>query len=139
VADEWVAELEVDVIGDQHQVAGGRILVQGARGIGGDQRLAAEQLQRADHRHDGLRRVPLVQMHASLQTRDLLARQRAEHESTGVALDAGDGEAGQLRKVHHGRVLDPVAEPAEPGAEHEAHGRGVVGGVFTDDVERLTS
>ncbi len=81
------------MVGDLHHRARRQILAQRSGGIGQDQRIDAERLQRLDRRAHGVGVALLVVMDAARQHDDRHAAERAGHELAGMAGDGADREA----------------------------------------------
>jgi hypothetical protein len=111
--------LHVDVVGDQGDPARADLGAKRASGIGQDQDLAAERLQRA-HRHvDRARRHALVEMHATLQTGHWQALQPPQNHAAVMTLDRRTRESGQIGIGHGDRTFQVVGKCTEPGAQNQ--------------------
>ena len=66
--------------------------------------------------------MSLVHVEAAALGQDVAAAEPAEHEFALVALDSGDGEAGNVAVREARRGLELVGEVAEPAAEHDQGG-----------------
>ena len=110
---------ELDVIGEEHQLAHVPVGVDAACGVGDEERLCAEQA----HDAHGVSRlghgVALVAVHPALHDRDAPAAERAEHEAPLMAGGGGGTEMGNLAVIDENRVFHGVAEEAEPAAEDQ--------------------
>ena len=104
VADQRILPGQVDVIVDHHQRALGKAGVHAAGGVGQDQRLDAEQPERADRKGDAARIVPFVEMAAAGQRRDRLAARASDDQLAGVADDPRRRPVRQLAVRHRDRV-----------------------------------
>ena len=135
-ADERIVAEQVDMILDQGDRARLDLGAERAGGVGQDQRVAAERLQRARQYVDGSSRHALVQMDAALQTGDLDAAEAAEHQPSGVALDAGARKARQVGIVDRRGVLDRGRDPVEPGAQDQTDPRRAVGKARPNHIDR---
>ena len=80
-ADERIAIQQVDVVVDDHHVAGGKAWVQPAGGVGDDQQLDAERLHDADRKRGPLGRVAFVAVKPALHGDDRHAGQPAAQQS----------------------------------------------------------
>ena len=87
---------EVDVVGDDHQVADLELGVHATSGIGYEEGLDAQLVHDAYREGDLLHGVALVKVEAAFHGHDIDASQLAEDEFAGVALDSRDGEVGYL-------------------------------------------
>ncbi len=123
VADQRVGSGKVDVIGDRDQSRRRPFLVEAAGGVGEQERLAAEPLERVDRNPHRIGVAALVIMAAALEERDPPALDRADHEAPGVALDSGYRKAGDVEIGDRGRVARLVGEGAEARAEHDGERR----------------
>ena len=110
---------ELDVIGEEHQLAHVPVGVDAAGGVGDEERLCAEQA----HDAHGVSRlghgVALVAVHPALHDRDASAAERAEHEAALMTGGGGGTEMGHLAVIDENRVFHGVAEVAEPAAEDQ--------------------
>ncbi len=75
---------EIQVVADEHQVAGLVVGVQPAGGIGDDDRADAQRRHHADRQRDPVHRIALVEVGSSLQHEDGLSFQRADDQTTGM-------------------------------------------------------
>ena len=113
-----VAE-QVDMIGDQHEVAGHPQWMHAARDVRHDQRLCPERLQDANRKRDLLQRVALVAMEAPLHHRDPPAAECPKQQTTRMGLH------GRRRKARHVRIrnrrvsAELVGERAQSGTEND--------------------
>src|SRR5438093_285228 len=94
-AAEWVAGHEVDVVADDHEVAGFVRRIQSPARVRKDDRLDPPRLEDAHRERDLLHVVALVVVQASLHDRDGLALEPADDELArvtqhGAALPSGD-------------------------------------------------
>ena len=96
LAAKRVLREEVDVVGDNHQVADLELGVHATSGIGNEEGLDAQLVHDAYREGDLLHGVALVEVEAALHGHDIDASQLAEDEFAGVALDSRDGEVGDL-------------------------------------------
>ena len=87
---------EVDVVGDNHQVADSEGRVHASGGIGDIECADAELIHDAHGEGDLLHGVALIIVEASLHGQDVDASELAEDEFAGVSLDGGHGEVGYL-------------------------------------------
>ena len=69
-ADERIAIQQIDVVVDDHHVAGGEVRIQPAGRVGDDQQLDAERLHHADRKRGPLGRVAFVAVEAALHGDD---------------------------------------------------------------------
>ena len=97
LATEGMLGEEVDVVGDDHQVAHAEILIHAAGGIADEEGLDAQFVHHADGEGHFLHRVALVEMEAPLHGEDIDATQFAEDEFAFVTFDRRDGKVGYLR------------------------------------------
>ena len=132
-ADQRVGALHVDVVGDRHQAAGADLGAERAGGAGQEQGLAASQFQGSDGEFDGSGSRALVKMDAALHAGDALAAESAEHQLTGVAVNARAGETGQVGVGDRDWIFDPLRQTTEAGAQHDADAGGESRGSFGDD------
>ena len=78
-----VAE-QVDVIGDQHQVAGAPVVPHSAARVAHDERAGAKLVQHAHWKCHLLKRIPFIAVEAPLHRRHSLAAECAEQQASGV-------------------------------------------------------
>lgn len=129
-AAQWVLSGhadQIDVIGDQHQVAGVETGVEAACGIGEDQGRHAELSKDPNRQRHLLHRVALVEVCATLHDDDRLVLQFAHDQPPLMAGDSRDGEMRNSAVAEHGRLVHLVGQGAEPGAKHYRH-RGLKAG-----------
>ena len=101
---------------------GAPVLVEAARGVGEDQRLAAERAEGLDRDCHRARIAALVIMAAALEQRDTSALDVADDEPPGVALDgryrkAGDSVIGDGGRVSASSASDPRPVPSTIASE----------------------
>ena len=96
LAAQRVFREEVDVVGDNHQVADLELRVHAARSVAYEEGLYAQFVHHADRERNVLHRVALVVVEASLHRHDVLAAELAEDELARVALN---GRYGEVRDV----------------------------------------
>ena len=119
---------QVDMVGDDHQVARAERCIDAARGVRDEQEADAEQPHDADREGHLLHRIAFVVVEPSLHGHDAAAARLAENQTSLVPLDRRDGEAGNVLVIERMARLDPVGEIAQPRAEHDAHlGREISG------------
>ena len=87
---------EIDVVGDDHEVANLEGGIHATGSIGDEERLDAQFVHDADGERHLFHGVALVVVEAPLHGHDVYAAQLAEDECAGVSLDGGDGEVGYL-------------------------------------------
>ena len=96
LAAQRVLGEEVDVVGDDHQVANLETGVHASCGVGYEECLDAQLVHHAHGEGHLLHRVALVVVEAALHGHDVYAAQLAEDELATVPLYGGDGEVGNL-------------------------------------------
>ncbi len=138
VADQRVRSREIDVVGDGDQRRRRPVQLEAAGGVGDEQRLAAEALERVDRDAHGGGVAALVIMAAALEERDPFAFDRADDEPPGVALDARHGKAGKLRIADLDGVRRFLGERAEARTEHDAERRQAVEAVLLERDDRAS-
>ena len=122
-ADERSDAGQVDVVAQDHEVAGAQRGVDAAGGVGEEQRLAAHAPEHLDRQHHRLPARALVPVAAAAPGGDEPAAAAVEHELAGVALHGGSAEAGD---VGVGYPRDDLVGPeriAPAAAEHNAQRR----------------
>ena len=112
---------ELDVVGDEHEVARLIVCVHSARGVRHDHRLRAKQANDANGVGSVLHGVALVAVHSALHDRDALAAKRSEDEAALVSRRGGGVEVRNVGIAHKDGIFDLIAEKAEAAAEHEQH------------------
>ena len=108
---------ELDVVGDDHYIAGTVAGVDGAGGIGEDGGLDAQQLEKTDGDHQLLKVVALIGVEPAGHAHHLAAADGAENELSGVGRHSGDQEVGDVLVIHHDGVFDLLGEGAQAGAQ----------------------
>jgi hypothetical protein len=136
--DERVETGEVDVVRQEHQVAGVDVGMHGACGVGEDQGLGAEGLEDLERQAHGVAPAAFVVMRAAAEDGDASALQIADDEFRVVARDARVRETGQVGVVD-GDTVDLLGEVAEAGAEDEAEARRDVPGAVADQGGEILS
>ena len=96
-ADERVVAEQVDVVGDQHQVARRPERIHPAAGVRHDERLRAERAQHAHRKGHLLQRVALVAVKAALHRDDRLSAERAAQQPAGVRSPPSRAETRECR------------------------------------------
>ena len=110
---------EVDVVGDEHEVADLEVGVHAARRIAHKEVLDAQLIHDTHGEGHLLHVVTLVVVEAALQGHDLLAAQAAEDEFARVSLDCRHGEVGYVIVGEGYFHLYFLREAAQPRAEHD--------------------
>ena len=95
-APHGAGAVELDVVGDQHEIAARIGKIHAARRVRHDQRTDAEQLQKPHRLRQLLEIVALVAVKASREAHELLSGQLAEHQLSGVAGGRGNREIRDL-------------------------------------------
>ena len=108
----------------RHQVAGPIGRIQAAGGVGDDQQLGAQAVQRPDREGDLLERVPLIEVDPSRASRPP-ARLRASQPRAGrrALTTVETAKCGISRVRDDGRILDLVGQRPEPRAEDDPDAR----------------
>ena len=88
---------EVDMVGDDHQVADAECGVHTASGVADEKRLDAQFVHHTDRECHLLHRVSLVEVEAALHSQDIHTTEFAEDQFAAVALDGGYGKVRNLR------------------------------------------
>ena len=96
LAAQRVLREEVDVVGDDHQVANLEGGVHAAGGVADEERLDAQFVHHPDREGDFLHRVALVVVEAALHGHDVNSAQFAEDQHAAVSFNGGHGEVGYL-------------------------------------------
>ena len=123
VADQGVVAEHVDVIVDQHDVPLAPLRVHAAASVGDDQHVAAQGLEHTHRKGDGLERIALVGMETPLHRHHALAAERAGHQSASVRGGGAVGEVGDFLIAEGAFGLDVGRQPAQAGAQDDAHAR----------------
>ena len=87
---------EVDVVGDNHEVANLEFGVHTSRGIAHEESLDTKFVHHANGERNLLHRVALVVVEASLHSHDVLAAQFTKDYFAGMALNRRYGEIGDF-------------------------------------------
>ena len=85
---------EVDVVGDDHQVAYMETIVHASGGVGYEQSLNAQLVHHANGEGDLLHRVALVEMEAALHGHDVHPAELTEDKFAAMSLHRRYGEVG---------------------------------------------
>ena len=83
---------QVDVVGDEHDVALSESLVDAASRVGEDDGLHSQQLEHPDRHHQFLEIIALVVVEAAREAHHLPPRQLAENQLSCVGLHGGEEE-----------------------------------------------
>ena len=121
-ADQRVAE-QVDVVGDDHDLAGLVVHVDGAGRVGEDEDLDPETSQHAHGKDDLVEPIALVVVHTARHDGHRHRAAVAEHE---LAAMPGRGRGGEVRHLgvgDAGGALEGRGERAQAGAQHHPDGR----------------
>ena len=97
LAAQRVLGEEVDVVGDDHQVAHMESLVHAACGVADKEGLDAQFVHHAYGEGDILHRVAFVEVEPALHGEDVHPAEFAENQLAAVTFDGGYGEVGNLR------------------------------------------
>ena len=97
---------QVEVVGDNHEVANLELRVHTSGGIADEEGLDAQLVHDANREGYLAHGVPLIEVEAALHSDDVLASEFAENEFPAVTFDRGDGEVwnvgvGQLLLVSY--------------------------------------
>jgi hypothetical protein len=114
---------DVQVIAEDHQVAGSERLVQAARGIGHDQRVRAQSTHHPHWKRDVAQAVALVIVDAAAHRDHGYVLQSAQHQLARVALHGRDRKVRDVRIRHDDRRLDLVRQIAQARAEDQRDSR----------------
>ena len=87
---------EIDMVGDNHQVANIELRVHTSGGIRDEERLDAQLIHDTDRESHLLHRISLIVMEASLHRHDLDAPQLAEDQFAAMSFDSRHREVGNL-------------------------------------------
>ena len=87
---------QVDVVGDDHDVADEELGIHASGGVAHEERLDAQLVHHAYGERHFLHRVALVVVEAALHGHDILAAKLSEDELAGMSLDGADGEVGDF-------------------------------------------
>ena len=118
-----VAAHVVDVVRDDHQLAGLVVDVDAAGGVGQHQAAHAQAAQHAGREGHLLERVALVVVHPAGHDRHRHAVGEAHHQLALVADRGRDGEVGDLAEGDVGGALQGLGEGPQPRAQHHADPR----------------
>ena len=112
---------EVEVVAEQHQVAGGQAVAGPAGGVGEHEGAAAAEDGGAHGEDDLVEGPALVGVHPARQHQDRLAFGGGGVQGAAVALDPGDGEAGEVGVGHGHRPRQGGGVVAESRAQDDRH------------------
>ena len=96
LAAEGMLGEEIDVVGDDHDVADFEFGVHASGSIADEERLDAQFVHHADGEGHVLHRVAFIEMEAALHGHDVLASQPPEDEFAAMAFDGGNWEVGNV-------------------------------------------
>ena len=113
---------QVDVVGDEHDVAGLEGGVQAASGVGHDEGLHTQGAHDADWKGHLLHGVALVEVGPPPLDRNLFALQPPNDQIAGMPLHGGDREVGNLGVGDGLRLRHLIGQGVQPGAGDEADG-----------------
>ena len=108
---------ELDVVGDEHDIAHVPIPVDAPGGVGEKKRGAAYQLQYPDGVADLLKGVTLIMVHSALHDGYLFAGESSTHQLSGVAGSSGDLKMGNVPIGNDGRAFHLISQKAQTGAQ----------------------
>ena len=142
-AAQRACAVELDLVGDQHEIAGAVALVHAASRVRHDQRPDAQQLQKPHRLRQLLEVIALIAVEPARQAHEPLARERPEDELARVAGRGGGEEVGDLVVVDLYRVLQLSGKRPERGAENhrdlrlERHARADIVGALLIKCKRF--
>ena len=113
---ERILSGEIDVVGDEDELAGGQVGADAPGGVGDDQRPYAEAGEHPDGVDDVAWRIALIGVDASLHDGERRAGEGAEDEPAGVAFDGGTREVRDLGVGDRDGVGEPVGKASKAGA-----------------------
>ena len=111
--------IELDVVGDQHEIADTEAAVDAAAGVGDQQGRNAQQPRHPHRIGRLLGGIALIAMEPALHGQYLRAAKPAADKAAPVVGRGGDGKMRQLAVGHGDGVLQLVGEIPQPGAEDE--------------------
>ncbi len=130
-ADDRRGRRQVDVVADQHRLAGAHALAQTAAAVGQDDRLAAGGHGRTDAVGDGGDATALVVVRAAQEDQSALVTEGVRADLAAVPLDGRRREAGQLGDLELGVGCAQGVDGRSPaGAHHEGDVVGLGAGQF---------
>ena len=118
-AHERVVAQQIDVVGDEHQVARVPQRVHAAAGVRDDEDARAESPQHAHGERDLLEGVALVAVEPALHRDHAPAGEGPEQELAGVTLDGREGKPRDLLVGDARRDRELAGEAAQAGAEDD--------------------
>src|SRR5512133_534699 len=110
----------MDVVLEQHELAGSEPRVDSARRVGKEQITNPEGGEGADRKGDGLHRMAFVKMTASAQNHELGSGQPPHQYFAGMARYRRGREAGQLAVGHAGFDGEFVEHLTKPAAQDKS-------------------
>ena len=110
----------VDVVGDENKLPDFVSVDDAARRIGENYGANAECTHHTHGKGDVLRRVALVEVHATLHDDNGRSTERARNQAAGVPLDRRLGEVGNRFVRHDHRIVNRVSRSAQSGSQHNA-------------------
>ena len=125
-APEGAAAVELDVVGDDHHIAGAVAGVDGAGGVGEDGGLDAQQLEYPNGDDQLFEVIALIGVEPAGHAHHLAAADGAEDELAGVGGHGGHQEIGDVLVIHHHGVFNLLGKGAQAGAQDDGDLRGEV-------------
>ena len=119
-ADQRIGH-QVDMVGDDHQVADAERGVDAARSVRYKEVFDAELPHDAHRERHLLHAVAFVIVETALHGHDPAALDHAENHTAFVSFDRGDGESRNILVFDGEARLDLIGEAAQTGAEDDAH------------------
>ena len=110
---------ELDVVGDEHNVAHVEFPVHRAGSVGDNQGLRPQQPHHPDRVADISKAPALIGVEPSLHHRHVLAGQAAKHELPLMVRGSGALHVGHLGVGHHDGVLHLIAQRPQAGAQDQ--------------------
>ena len=117
--DERAVAEQVDVVGNEHEVARPPQRVHPPAGVGHDEHLRPERAQDAHREGHPAKGVALVAMEAALHRDDRATTKPPAEQATRVRLDRRECPAGDVRIVDRRLDVHAIGQRAKPGAEDD--------------------
>ncbi len=124
---------EVQVIADDHQIAGCVSRVQPTGGIGDDERAQPQRHHDANRQGNAIHRIAFVEMGAPLQDEHCATLQLADDQPADVAGHGRYRPIGDVVRRDNIGVLDLIGQRIEAGAEDQPY-FGLVAGMGTNEI-----
>ena len=132
LATEGILGEEVDMVGDDHNIADDEILVHTAGSIADEESFDTKFTHHTHRESDLLHVVTFIIVETPLHSHDILAAKVTEDEFTGVTLNGRNGEIGDVMIIESALDIDMVNEFTEACAKDDSD-FGEIAHLLTDE------